>query len=217
MRSWRLLSLPALLLAGCATVTPPVPAENPLLAWRAREQELSALNTWDVSGRLALHTANDGGTVGLRWVRRKDHYTIDLSGPLGRGMVRLKQDPQGASLEDAERHVYRAANAEKLLLETTGWRIPLDGLGYWIRGLPVPQVPEQQQLDDRGRLRSLNQLGWHIRFIAYAKFGRYNLPSHMILTLAEPSDAHDFSASPSIASNTAVEARLVIERWALLQ
>lgn len=217
MRGSRLFALLALLLAGCTTVAPRAPVANPALAWRAREQQLSSLNNWDVSGRLALRTAHDGGQAGLRWIRRNDRYTIDLSGPLGRGLVRLKQDPQGASLEDAERHVYRAGNAEELLLETTGWRIPLHGLEYWIRGLPVPDVPKEQQLDDSGRLRSLRQLGWHIRFTGYVQFGRYELPSHIVLTLPGPADGRVFDGSPADASDYPVEARLVIERWALLQ
>jgi len=183
-----------------------------------REAQLSPLDTWDVSGRLALRTAHDGGQASLRWVRRNDRYTIDLTGPLGRGLMRLQQDRDGASLEDSDRHVYHAENAEALLLETTGWRIPLAGLSYWIRGLPVPDVPNEQQLDATGRLRSLHQLGWVIKFLGYAQYGRYDLPSHITLTLSGPPDAApDLKAPASGTPGYPVEARLVIERWALLK
>ncbi len=214
MRGWP-LGILALLLAGCsiAPLRPP-PVENPARTWQTRESDLSLLRSWDVSGRLALRTAHDGGQAALRWVWYDDEYTIDLSGPLGRGLVRLRQDRNGASLEDADRHVYHAKNAERLLVETTGWRIPLNGLSYWIRGLPVPGVPHELKLDSAGRLRSLHQLGWEIDFLAYAQYDRYDLPSHIIMTLAgPPGAASDPKTLSSGEPEFPVVARLVIQRW----
>ncbi len=216
MRGWP-LAVFALLLAGCSTAPARPPVGNPARVWQTREAELSLLNAWDISGRLALRTAHEGGQAALRWVWHDDEYTIDLSGPLGRGLVRLRQDRSGASLEDADRHVYHAKNAERLLLERTGLRIPLNGLSYWIRGLPVPGVPDELELDSAGRLHSLHQLGWEIDFLAYRQYDRYDLPSHINLTLAgpPPGTARDLGTPPSGESEYPVVARLVIQRWVL--
>ncbi len=217
MRVWT-LAVVAFLLGGCATAPSPAPVANPALAWRARVAKLAPLGTWDVRGRLALRTAHHGGEVSLRWVRDDSRYTIHLSGPLGHGLVQLQQGPGGARLEDAHRHVYRAANAEVLLFETTGWHVPLDGLTYWIRGLPVPGIPHEQNLDGAGQLQYLQQLGWTIRFLAYARYGRYILPRDIELMRPAPANAtRTTGAHPPGERLGPVEARLVIERWAYLR
>ncbi len=204
-----------LLLAGCATAPPQTPVGNPPLAWQRRVAELSPLRTWDVRGRMALHTVHHGGEVSLRWVRNDRRYTIYLSGPLGHGLVRLQQNSDGARLEDSDRHVYYAANAETLLFKTTGWRVPLDGLAYWIRGLPVPGIPHEQNLDSAGLLGQLRQMGWRIRFLAYARYGRFVLPSDIKLTRLAPGRLTGVSRARH--GFRPIEARLVIERWAYLK
>lgn len=217
MRAWSLAVI-ALLLGGCATAPQPAPVGNPARAWRARMAELTPLRAWDVRGRMAVHTAHHGGEVSLRWVKKDQSYTIDLSGPLGHGLVRLQRSASGARLEDEHRHVYYAENAEELLFKTTGWRVPLRGLAYWIRGLPVPGVKHEQRLDDAGLLRGLRQMGWHIRFLAYKHYGRYVLPSDIELTQVAPAQGNrTFDRSRLDRKFRPVDARLLIERWAYLR
>jgi outer membrane lipoprotein LolB len=203
--SWRSLLLAGALVAGCAAPAVRPPDADLERAWRQHAAGVQGLTDWDMRGRLALRSADDGGQAGLRWVRRADDFQIDLSGPLGRGLLRLTRDNGGVRLVDGERHEYRAASAEALLYDTTGWHIPLDDMHYWIRGLPVPSVPREQELDADGRLSVLRQSGWEIRYLAYARYGRYALPARVTLTSTQ-ADGH--AAGP-------VEARVVIERWEL--
>ncbi len=210
-RYW-VVTLLALLTAACATPHVLPPQDNPQLAWRDRQAQLLPLTTWKFAGRVAIRSAQEGGQVSMRWERNSQGENIDLSGPLGRGLIRLQQDENGARLQDSNQRVHTAPNAEALLFNTTGWRIPLEGLHYWIRGLPAPGAPARQELDDQGRLAILWQSGWEIRFLAYTRFGLYDLPSR--LTLILPQEA--VSAAPGSA-NSPVEARLIIERWLQLQ
>jgi outer membrane lipoprotein LolB len=202
-----------LLTAGCVTPGVLPPLENPQHAWQVRQAQLLPLTTWNLTGRVALHSGKDGGQASLRWQHSPVGQTIDLRGPLGSGLVRLQQDAHGVRLQDSAQQVTTADNAEALLFNTTGWRIPLDGLNYWIRGVPMPGVPLRQELDDQGRLAVLWQSGWEVRFLSYTRFGEHDLPNR--LTLLLPQEA----ASPlAPASGPApVEARLIIERWTLLQ
>ncbi len=209
--------LAVLALAGCATSPAPAPVGNPALAWRARVAKLAPLGTWDVSGRMAVHTRHHGGEVSLRWVKNGPRYTIVLSGPLGRGLVRLTQGRHSARLEDSRRHVYQAASAQRLLFRATGWRVPLDALVYWIRGLPVPGVVGRQDLDDAGLLRQLHQLGWNIRFLSYSRYGNYVLPSDIKLSRVAAEGSRSPGMPPAGSGLRPVEARLVIERWAYLR
>ena len=210
-RYW-VVTLLALLTAACTT--PPIltPRENPQLAWQDRQAQLLPLTTWKLAGRVAVRSAQEGGQVSMRWERNPQGQNIDLSGPLGRGLIRLQQDENGARLQDSNQRVHIAPNAEALLFNTTGWRIPLEGLHYWIRGLPAPGAPARQELDDQGRLAILWQSGWEIRFLAYTRFGIHDLPSR--LTLILPQEA--VSATTNLV-NSPVEARLIIERWLQLQ
>ena len=205
------ITLLALLTAACTT-PPRAPQESPQRAWLDRQAQLAPLTTWQLAGRVALRSAAEGGQANLRWEHNPQGQRIDLNGPLGRGLIRLQQDENGARLQDSNQQVYTAPNAEALLFNTTGWRIPLEGLHYWIRGLPAPDAAARQELDDQGRLTMLWQSGWEIRFLAYTRFGVYDLPSR--LTLIFPQEK--VSATPGHTSPP-VEARLIIERWLQLQ
>ena len=214
MRSWA-PTLLALFTAGCNTPQVLPPLENPQLAWQTRQAQLLPLTTWNLTGRVALRSGKEGGQASLRWQHDPVGQTIDLRGPLGRGLVRLQQDEHGVRLLDSAQQVYTADNAEALLFNTTGWHIPLEGLNYWIRGVPVPGVPLRQELDGQGRLAVLWQSGWEVRFVSYTRLGEHDLPNH--LTLLLPAAASLASSSSEPAAPAPVEARLIIERWTLLQ
>jgi len=202
--------LAALGLAGCTTLPSlPPPSENPAATWQARRLALAPLTHWTIQGRLALRTADNGGQASLQWVRDQDRHTIDITGPLGRGHMRLTQDRDGAELRDADQKTWYAPSAQQLLFRTTGWFIPLDGLNYWMLGLPAPDSTATQDLDDWGRLKNLRQSGWDIRFLEYTRIGAVDLPSKLFVKkLAEAAGGDD-------PKNTTLEVRLLIEHWAL--
>jgi outer membrane lipoprotein LolB len=194
-------------LAGCATVPAPAPLGDPAVAWETRRHTLAPITAWEIHGRLAMHTREEGWQARLRWVRRCEQHRIDLTGPLGRGHLRLTQDNDGATLSDAQ-HVYRDSNAEQLLARATGWYVPFEGLGYWVRGLPAPDGPSRQDLDGHGRLRSLQQHDWDIRYLEYTRVGGHELPSKLFLKRVLQSGGT--ARSPE---DRTLEVRLVIERW----
>lgn len=207
-RGLGLLSLAALA-AGCATTPAFPPVENPAATWQARQVELKPVTAWTIQGRLAMHADNKGWQASLYWVRDGDRQRIDLTGPLGRGHLRLSQDSQGAELRDADQRTWRADNAEQLLYRTTGWRMPLAGLNYWVLGLPSPDSAGHQELDAQGRLKTLVQAGWDIRFLEYTRYGTLDLPSKLFIK------RQDGGADVDTAKDSAPEVRLIIEHWAL--
>lgn len=197
--------LPAFLVA-CAAVTPAA-VENPDAAWRARQSELRPVTSWNIHGRFTVRTADQGWHATLDWERDGERHRMDFTGPLGRGHLRLVQDAHGAELTDANRRTWRAENAERILFRATGWSLPLDGLNYWILGLPMPATASDQQLDGQGRLKKLSQSGWDIEFLEYARYGSAELPVKMFVK-------KDRVRNPE---GDMLEARLFIERWAFKQ
>lgn len=194
-------------LAGCAGVAPPA-VENPAAAWELRQSELGPVTSWRLHGRLAMRTADQGWHATLDWERDGERHRMDFTGPLGRGHLRLVQDGQGAELKDADQRIWRAQNAEQILYRVTGWTLPIQGLNYWILGLPVPAWPSHQQLDSQGRLKNLMQSGWRIEFREYARYGSYDLPVKMFVKKDRESGKPE---------DDMLEARLVIERWSFKQ
>jgi len=195
------LLLLALLLAGCATAPERAPVADIAAAWNARQARLARLETWSLRGRLALRTAEEGAHASLHWVRRQDVHRVDLAGPFGGGRVRVTYDGSGAELREADGKVHRDASVQELVARATGWWLPLEGLNYWVVGLPAPGAPAQRALDPWGRLQRLRQLGWTIEFLEYVREGGYELPRRLFIRRASPEET--------------LEVRLVIEDWAV--
>jgi outer membrane lipoprotein LolB len=176
--------------------------DNPSAVWQARQSQLTRLNTWDLRGRLALRTDRQGANASLRWVRDHERHRMNLAGPFGGGRVRLTYDRGGAELRDADGEIYRGASMQQLLLRATGWNLPIEGMNYWVLGLPDPDVPAHSTLDAWGRLKLLDQLGWDIRFLEYTEVDGYELPKLVFIR-----------HTPVGAADADVEARLAIETW----
>ena len=122
------LSMAVTWLAGCATVEP----RRAVL--RESEGRFSASFTMD--GR----TNNSSGRFSLKLYA--DGLTLDLASPLGNTLARIETGPDGARLSyagpDGDMRSMQGTNAEELSFEALGWRVPVSGLRYWIRGEPDP-------------------------------------------------------------------------------
>lgn len=169
--------------------------------WQAHTARHAPIREWELRGRLAMQIDSRGGQATLNWSREASRFMIRLNGPFGSGAVRIEQDAAGARLEDTAHRELEAESAEELLRIYTGWQLPVAHLDWWVRGLPVPGLGGQRELDDAGRLRVLRQQEWEIRYQQYARVDRFDLPQRM--TLMRAADA----VLP------AIEARLVIDRW----
>lgn len=205
-RGVALLGLAALA-AGCATTPSLPPVENPAATWQTRQAELKSLTAWTLQGRLAVHADDKGWQASVHWVRAGARQSIDLAGPLGQGHLRLVKDDHGAELRDADRRTWRAENAEQLLFRATGWRMPLDGMDYWVLGLPSPDPVTRRELDAQGRLKTLVQSGWDIQFLEYSRYGSLDLPSKLFM------QRRNGGTGDNLAGESVLEVRLIVERW----
>ncbi|MBI3899695.1 MAG: outer membrane lipoprotein LolB [Gammaproteobacteria bacterium] len=187
----------AFVVTGCVT-TPETPVADVEGAWQIRQRALAEIDHWNLHARIAVRTPKEGGQASLQWLRQQQNHRLDLAGPFGSGRVRLTQGPHGAELFDGRR-VYRDSSMQQLLVRATGWQLPLDGLNYWVLGLPAPNAPAQTTLDTHGRLKELQQFGWAVSFLEYAPQGAYELPSRIFIKQQEPE----------------LEVRLAIGEWSL--
>lgn len=200
-----LFALVAVLCGACAAPAPRPSADRIEALWTAHEAATRPLSRWELRGRLAVQADDRGGQASLLWVREAGRHSIRLNGPLGRGVVRVTQDETGARLQDSEQRVFEAVNAEELLFRYTGWRLPIANLDWWVLGLPIPGMAADRVLDDAGRLQTLRQQGWVVRYEKYVSVDGHDLPDRLQLTRAADGAASE------------MEVRLVIDHWGLLK
>lgn len=189
------LLLAAAAAAACETVPEVVPVDDPEGVWAAREAALAAIDTWDAAGRLGIRSDDDSWSAGFTWEQRPAGFAIRLSGPLGQGLMNLTGSPGLVEMETSE-GVFRARTAEELMRRHAGWQVPLAGLRYWIMGRPDPSAPvDALELDAAGRVATLRQLGWDVRYERYGEFDGHVLPTKLSL------------------ENPRLRAKLVVRSW----
>lgn len=198
MRRWSVLWLAgALLLAGCAGTPPRPEPADPATRWLDRQQALQALDGWHLSGRLAVREEGNAWHARIEWQEGPRGYEIRLRGPFGQGQARLIGSADGVVLDSGDTELEYARDPSELLHAHTGVWMPVDGLRWWIRGLPGPQYEGDAELDAYGRLDHLIDAGWTIDFKGYTEVGGLELPRRLFI------------------EKDGVEVRVVIDRWRL--
>lgn len=152
------------LLGGCAQQT-----AMPIDDWSQHQARIHKITHWHVTGKLGVKIPGDNGSANLRWQNATSNYSLDLSGPFGQGRLLITGKPGRVTLQQAGEAPLTADSAEELILQTTGWTLPVTQLAYWVRGVPAPYQPiVRMEHDDSGLLASLEQAGWHIQYANYS-------------------------------------------------
>lgn len=176
--AWRarrcvVLGVLGLLLVGCATnraprpvlpLAPQVDSPEAFAAQSAREAFLADAGDWRLRGRVAFANGGDGATVQIDWTQRGEVFDIRLIAPISGREWRLSGRPGAAELGGLDGGPRRAEDAERLLFETTGWRLPVRHLPYWVRGARGPEPAAGLQIDADALPVSWVQSGWALQF-----------------------------------------------------
>ncbi len=165
----------------CACVQTPV--ENRIIpSWDSRKHELARLDAWRLQGRIGLRARNESGSGSLYWTQRKDEFDLRVIAPFSGRVYELTGVEGSVSLRAAGKNVLQAKDAESLLYQAAGWRLPVSELVFWIRGLPAPSLQvDRLLLDGENRLRELSQGGWSIRYKTYTGIDGISLPARLDL------------------------------------
>ncbi|OGT57823.1 MAG: outer membrane lipoprotein LolB [Gammaproteobacteria bacterium RIFCSPHIGHO2_12_FULL_63_22] len=182
-----------LLLAACAPtpVRPRVQGDETLQA--TRESALALQPAWSFSGRLAISTAGNAGNARIEWKQDGTDYDIRLSAPITGQGWRLRQTGGAVSLEGLEGGTRQGTDAEAMLQQATGWRIPLSAMASWVRGARSPGASDLD-FDSSGLPATLRQAGWAVEYRGWTD-------------AATPLPLRVFASQPDAS------VRLVIERW----
>ena len=197
------VALPLLLLltACVSAVRPPSVSAVVLAPLAERRAALQAVQSFQLEGRLAAAVAGEGFNANLGWTQRGDRTELDLRAPLGFGAARVVRDNKQLTLEASRGEHFSGPLASEQLTQRLGFEPPLGSLRWWVLGVPDPTVAlfTQQLSADGQTLLSIDQLGWHIDYSEYGRYGSTlataQLPRRLTLTRDQ------------------VRLRLVVDRW----
>lgn len=161
-----------LLLAGCVGAPP---AFQPVVRPAGAEQKPFVL-----SGRIAIKHDGDSSSANIRWTHRAEDDDIWLLTPFGQAVAHIHRNAREVILDTADKH-YTAQDTEELTQQVLGWHLPLEGLRYWVLGLPAPESKASIEHDANGQMGIMQQDGWQIHYTRYAAQTPDSLPLRISL------------------------------------
>lgn len=189
MKSLRFLAacaLATLALTGCVSAplrAPAVPVD-PAQA-QAQDQRRGEVVDWSLGGRIAVSNGKQGGSGRIDWQQSRDRYAVALSAPVTRQSWRLSGDAAGGRLEGIEGGPRESADVEAMLLETTGWNIPVRALADWVRGVQAPAAEfgaARVVYGEGNRPTRLEQAGWTIDYTQWQADAANPMPTRLVAT-----------------------------------
>ncbi len=181
---YKLLVIILLVLAGCATITQPLPPTEPPANSVINQKHLAALaniKAFALKGRLGVVTQKQGFSGGIDWQHQVITDNIDVFSPVGGKVANIAKNSSGVTLTDQKGHSVSAQDAESLTETTLGFRLPLSGLSDWAVGRPNASKIEASSWDEQGKLIALKQDGWDIRYENYNDNHGVSLPNLIVL------------------------------------
>ncbi len=120
-----------------------------------------------------------------------------LEAPFGQGVFRIESEPgEPYRLRLPDGRVFENLSAEALLEDVIGWSLPIEGLDYWIRGMPRPRSDYSHRVRADGRTRSIKQDQWEISYLDYF----------------EQQEDSRLPRKIKLANDT-ITVKLIVERW----
>lgn len=127
-----------------------------------------------------MRVENKGYPGRIRWQHAPGSDEVWVYSPVGSTVARMRQDALGALLVTSDGKEYKADDLKLLAREMLGWNLPIDGLQYWVRGLPSPSLDRaREEHDADGRLKSLSQGGWEVAYLDWSPAEVAGLPSKL--------------------------------------
>jgi len=193
-RAWAALGLTLLLIVGCASTRPGVELPE-LSSWEVRQQVLSSVSDWEFRGRIAVKAGDEGFNAKFNWQQTGDDFYATVGGPLGIGTVQITGNNASIVLTDKDGVETLLVEPEAELYERYGWTIPVASLRYWALGIPDPDIRAATELDEAGRLSTLQQGNWKVVISKYRESAGQEMPRTLT------------------ASNPDTRVRMVIDSW----
>lgn len=187
-RTWYFAALLLFLLAGCSRwsidVDKKFNAQQQALQRKVVEQrleQLTQIKNWELQGRFSLVTESEAWSGGIYWHQLSNNFLIQFNAPSGQGAIQLSGSSDGVEMKLANGDTYHAKDADTLLRQETSWDLPVSGLWFWIRALPIPKQSYHIKSDEQGHIMELVQNQWRVEYADYQQYGKYNFPRKIVI------------------------------------
>lgn len=134
-------------------------------------------------GRISIQDENQRFSGSFRWQHLAIGDEILLFTPLGQAVAEITKDNDGVRLITSKLEAFYATDVENLTEEILGWRLPLNGLQYWIQGTHSPVTASEKDLDNKDRVVAIRQDDWKIHYSSYTSVQLNQIPLPRILDL----------------------------------
>jgi outer membrane lipoprotein LolB len=171
------------LLASCAG--PSLRPDSRLLELQQqRERLLRPLQSWSLSGRLALSGPNGSGSGTLDWQQDGREFSFAVSAPVTGKTWTLSGDERQARLVGLHPQPVEDDDAAGLLQRELGWKVPVAELSSWVLGLRAPGAAEIRFRED-GLPLEIEQSGWTVEYRDYDETQQPPLPRRIFASQGE--------------------------------
>jgi len=152
------------LLVGCVSFAPRATVVNTIVIEPVAD--VASVN-FELMGRVSAKNREHGFSGGVRWRHTNEDDEIHFLSPFGQIVAQIQRNQDVVLLTTSEQKIYRATDVENLTEQVLGWRLPLLGLQYWVRGVNSPTTKSEIDLDIDGRIIAIRQDGWEIVYSSY--------------------------------------------------
>lgn len=186
------------LLSGCASIPGTAPSGAPNdVAWQRRHARLMQLQDWDMQGRVAVTNGKDGGSGSMEWRQQGGVFQFDFHGPFGAGALTIHGTPDALHVKTSRGDDFISTDPEHDFARLMHVPLPVLEMRYWVIGVPAPAAPSSRRVDAQGQIVNMVQAGWQVRYLSYAGFDGYAMPTRIVI------------------ERGAVRIKLAIEHWQL--
>lgn len=156
------------------------------MRWQQQVAVVGALRQWTATGRVSIRQGQQGWNAALFWDQEEASFRLRLMAPLAQGTWQIEGTADAVAMTTPQQEQLLAADVETLLKNQLGWSLPVDGVRYWLTGIPDPTHGyERLRLDEAGRLKELEQGDWHILVQEYQSVGAIELPRRLTIERAD--------------------------------
>ena len=179
-----LVALLVLMLGACASKPNLIPTEAlDHQQWQARTQQLLAQESWEAHFSLVGNKDQQKFKTRVIWQQiNQDQYEIRLKDFIGRTVAIIEGSSEQVVVKTSKGKRYEGSNADEIIRDTVGLRIPVEGMRYWLRAIPEPsQAYEIMSVNNKGLVASAKQSGWKLEYPNYQSHELVQLPTNAVL------------------------------------
>ena len=146
--------------------------------WQQRQLAMNRMQAWSMGGRAALKFKAGAWTFGLNWTQRsRQQYSLQIKHPITGTIIGILDQSPGRATLKSRGKVSNGPDAERLLQQQLGVKMPVNGMPYWIRGVMAPQYPAGKVIfESNGKPKQIIQAGWVIDYANYNGTASNSLP-----------------------------------------